>query len=86
MDLNQRLWDLWQIPEEDRAPAIKVLQTLYGKILQDPNNPKFRYFIQYIFLSYILPLSFLFIAKKLNFCYFAKSFCLSLHTQFYFLK
>jgi len=41
-DVAKRLVDLWEIDEAERAKGIKLLQKVYGNILANPNDPKFR--------------------------------------------
>lgn len=41
-DVAKRLTDLWEIEESEREKGIKLLQKIYGNILANPNDPKFR--------------------------------------------
>lgn len=42
MDLKDRLWELWELPEDDRKSAVATLQKIFGNILSNPDNPKFK--------------------------------------------
>jgi len=41
-DVGMRLTALWEIDESEREKGIKLLQKVYGNILANPNDPKFR--------------------------------------------
>lgn len=41
-DVAKRLTDLWEIEESERQKGIKLLQKVYGNILANPADPKFR--------------------------------------------